>query len=105
MPWLEPAVRMASARRSKHSRALASAKAMIEGGWWTPWRKHVDGMTSSPSCTCGKPSGCLWHLLAECPQGADARARYDKPEVFKEADGGVLEPFVCLRTSPATANA
>ncbi len=93
IPWFEPPTRFASAMKTRTSPAHASARSMIEGGWWTPWRLHAAKMTSTSSCTCGKKVGCLWHLLAECPRGAELRAGYGDGGIFRASEEQEWNPL------------
>ncbi len=93
IPWLEPAVRFARAGRRRGGAAYRSACALLEGGWWTPWRKYVDGMTEHPTCRCGKAIGCMWHQLSECRHVQAQRQEHGAVDMFLDADTQYWNPL------------
>ncbi len=93
LPWFEPIARFAATRVHRHSPAFASALALAEGGWWSPWRKYIDGMTKKPRCACGKEAACLVHVLTECPHAKAVRDDYDDPNILEQARGQRWNPL------------
>ncbi len=84
IPWYEPVARVAAMKAAKHSPALASVIALAEGGWWSPWRRYIDGLCQRPICACGQVA-CLHHMLVECPRSATMRSEHHDQAVFQEA--------------------
>ncbi len=93
VPWTAPISAAMASRTAQTSRAHASAAALAEGGWWSPWRRYMDGYENSPTCRCGKPIGCVWHLLAECSSFSRLRDAHADQDIFDCARRSPWDPL------------
>ncbi len=93
VPWTSPIASIMASKAAQTSRAHASAAALTEGGWWTPWRKYMDGYSGSPSCRCGERIGCAWHLLTECSSFSRTREAYEDQDILRSARSSLWDPL------------
>ncbi len=93
VPWTSPIASAMASKAAQSSRAHASAAALAEGGWWSPWRKYLDGYASAPTCRCGKPIGCVWHRLTECSDFSTMREAHADQDIFKTAMSSPWDPL------------
>ncbi len=84
-PWIAPLATIASSAHAKRSSAVRSTVAMAEGGWWTQWRKYVQGVRDNPRCECGAAVDCLSHRMISCPLARGVRKEFTDQDILKQA--------------------